>query len=159
MGKFEYAGFWIRLWATVIDSFLFMLITYPILILIYGKQLLISDKVILGKADFIISYVLPFIVTVLFWVYKQATLGKMAIDSKIVDSKTGKPVSTARLVGRYFAYLISGIPVGLGFLWIAFDNKKQGWHDKLCGTVVIRQRKKPQPVSFNNENKKIEPML
>lgn len=159
MGKLEYAGFWIRLWATVIDSFLFMLITYPILILIYGKQLLISDKVILGKADFVISYVLPFIVTVLFWVYKQATLGKMAIDSKIVDSKTGKPVSTARLVGRYFAYLISGIPVGLGFLWIAFDNKKQGWHDKLCGTVVIRQRKKPQPVSFNNGNKKIEPML
>lgn len=159
MGKFEYAGFWIRLWATVIDSFLFMLITYPILILIYGKQLLISDKVVLGKADFIISYVLPFIVTVLFWIYKQATLGKMAIDSKIVDSKTGKPVSTARLIGRYFAYLISGIPVGLGFLWIAFDNKKQGWHDKLCGTVVIRQRKKPQPVSFNNGNKKIEPML
>lgn len=159
MGKFEYAGFWIRLWAFVIDSFLLMLITYPILFLIYGKQFLISDKIILGKADFIISFVLPFIGTVLFWVYKQATLGKMAIDSKIVDSKTGKPVSTARLIGRYFAYLISGIPVGLGFLWIAFDNKKQGWHDKLCGTVVIRQRKKPQPVSFNNGNKKIEPMI
>lgn len=159
MGKLEYAGFWIRLWAFVIDSFLLMLITYPILFLIYGNQLLISDKIILGKADFIISFVLPFIGTVLFWVYKQATLGKMAIDSKIVDSETGKPVSTARLIGRYFAYFISVIPVGLGFLWIAFDNKKQGWHDKLCGTVVIRQRKKPLPVSFNNGNKKIEPML
>lgn len=159
MGKFEYAGFWIRLWASVIDSFLFMLITYPVLYLIYGKHYFISDKIILGKADFIISFVLPCIGTVLFWVYKQATLGKMAIDSKIVDSETGEPVSTARLIGRYFAYFISAIPMGLGFLWIAFDNKKQGWHDKLSGTVVIRQRKKPLPVSFNNGNKKIEPIL
>jgi len=48
----------------------------------------------------------------------------------------GQP-STGKLIGRYFAYLVSIIPIFLGFLWIAVDKRKQGWHDKLAGTVVI----------------------
>jgi uncharacterized RDD family membrane protein YckC len=42
------------------------------------------------------------------------------------------------LIGRYFAYYLSTILLGLGFLWIIWDPKKQGWHDKLAGTVVVR---------------------
>jgi uncharacterized RDD family membrane protein YckC len=41
-------------------------------------------------------------------------------------------------VGRYFAYFVSTIPFCLGFLWVAFDKRKQGWHDKLAHTVVVR---------------------
>ncbi len=44
-------------------------------------------------------------------------------------------------MGRYLGYFASTIPLCLGFLWIAFDKRKQGWHDKLAGTVVIRAQR------------------
>ena len=56
----------------------------------------------------------------------------------IVDARTGKAPSKGQLIGRYFAYYLSLLPLGLGFLWIAWDQRKQGWHDKIAGTVVIR---------------------
>jgi len=77
----------------------------------------------------------------------------MAISAKIVDAQTGEKASTGQLVGRYFGYYISGIPLGLGIIWVAFDKRKQGWHDKLAGTVVVRMRKTgPKPVIFENQN-------
>src|SRR5439155_367292 len=68
---------------------------------------------------------------------ENAPKGKIAIAAKIVDAETGKPPSTARLVVRLLAYIVSALPLCLGFLWIAFDRRKQGWHDKIAGTVVI----------------------
>jgi len=138
--RMEYAGFWVRTWASIIDMILIMLITFPLLILIYGWAYFDQGKdLIAGTADFFISWLLPAIVVVIFWVYKQATPGKMAISAKIVDATTGQPASTAQLVGRYLAYFISIIPLFLGVFWIAFDKRKQGWHDKLAGTVVIKK--------------------
>ena len=127
----EYAGFWIRIWASVIDTVLIAVITIPILLAIYGKQYFESERLIEGSMDFLISWVLPAIAVIIFWVYRAATPGKMAISSKIVDAQTGGQPSTGQLVGRYFGYFISTIPLGLGIIWVAFDKKKQGWHDKL----------------------------
>lgn len=76
-------------------------------------------------------------IILLFWVYRSATPGKMILRMKIVDAKTGGAPSKAQLIGRYFGYFLSTLPLGLGFLWIYYDKKKQGWHDKLAGTVVI----------------------
>ena len=75
--------------------------------------------------------------TLAFWRCQGATPGKIAIAARIVDAQTGQPPSTARLVVRLFAYVVSALPLYLGFLWIAFDRRKQGWHDKIAGTVVI----------------------
>jgi len=47
-------------------------------------------------------------------------------------------LSAGQCVARYFACLASKRPLGVGFLWIAFDAKKQAWHGKLSGTIVIR---------------------
>ena len=135
----EYTGFWIRVWASVIDTVLIAVITIPILSAIYGKQYFESERLIEGSMDFLISWVLPAIAVIIFWVYRAATPGKMAISSKIVDAQTGGQPSTGQLVGRYFGYFISTIPLGLGIIWVAFDKKKQGWHDKLAGTVVVRK--------------------
>ena len=55
----------------------------------------------------------------------------------IVDAQSGRPASTGRLVARYFAYIASSLPLFLGFAWIAIDRRKQGWHDKIAGTVVV----------------------
>lgn len=90
----------------------------------------------------------PALAVIAFWVYRQATPGKMAISARIVDAETGEAASTGQLVGRYLGYFLAGIPLGLGILWVAFDKRKQGWHDKLAGTVVIRQTR-PEPVRFN----------
>jgi len=86
-----------------------------------------------------------------FWLMKQATPGKMAVSARIVDAATGNPASTGQLIGRYFGYFVSFIPLGLGILWVAFDKRKQGWHDKLAGTVVVRNSHRgPEPVKFDH---------
>ena len=87
------------------------------------------------------SVVLPLIVVVLFWRFRGATPGKMAIGAVIVDAASGKPAATAQLGWRFLAYLISLAPLGLGFLWCAWDPRKQAWHDKLAGTIVVRRRR------------------
>jgi uncharacterized RDD family membrane protein YckC len=62
----------------------------------------------------------------------------MAIGARIMDARTGGKPSTGQLIGRYFAYYVSTLALLLGFIWIAFDSRKQGWHDKLAGTLVVR---------------------
>lgn len=149
--ELEYAGFWIRTGATLIDTVLTILITLPLLIAIYGWAYLDGEQTgfIAGPADFLISWVLPAIAVIAFWIAKQATPGKMAISAKIVDAASGNAPSAGQLVGRYFAYFVSMLPLGLGLLWVAFDKRKQGWHDKLAGTVVVRKtRRGPEPVKF-----------
>jgi uncharacterized RDD family membrane protein YckC len=61
----------------------------------------------------------------------------MLVKARIVTADGLRQPSTGRLIGRFLAYFVSIIPSFLGFLWIAFDKRKQGWHDKLAGTVVI----------------------
>ncbi len=61
----------------------------------------------------------------------------MLISAKIVDARTYGPPSAGQLVGRYFAYIPAMLFLMLGIIWVAFDKRKQGWHDKLAGTVVI----------------------
>jgi len=136
--EFEYVGFWPRLGATVIDSVLLSMIVYPLLYTIYGNQYFTDDRFFAGGGHFLVSYVLPAIAIIAFWIYRSATPGKMAIGATIVDAKTFLQPSKGQLIGRYFAYYLSTIPLGLGFLWIIWDPKKQGWHDKLAGTVVVR---------------------
>jgi uncharacterized RDD family membrane protein YckC len=51
--------------------------------------------------------------------------------------KTVNKPTVKQSVIRYLAYYVSLIPLGLGFFWIAWDDKKQGWHDKIAGTIVI----------------------
>lgn len=151
--ELEYAGFWARTGATIIDSILISLITFPLLISIYGWAYFDAEKtnIVAGPADFLISWVLPTVAVIIFWIFKQATPGKMAISAKIVDATTGQPASNAQLIGRYFAYFVSIIPLFLGIFWVAFDKRKQGWHDKLAGTVVIKKiNAGPEPVRFNN---------
>lgn len=146
----EYAGFWVRVWATIIDSVLISVIIIPILLAIYGTQYFVSENLIKGPMDFLISWVLPAIAVIAFWIYISATPGKLAISSKIVDANTGDRPSTGQFVGRYFAYFVSALPLGLGIIWVAFDKKKQGWHDKLAGTVVVRKKNaEPESVSFS----------
>jgi uncharacterized RDD family membrane protein YckC len=137
-----YAGFWIRVLAALIDTLLLAVITFPLLGLIYGRAYFENTtELFAGPLDVLISWVLPAIAVILFWMYRQATPGKSAVGAKIVDAATGAAPSRGQCIGRYFGYLVSTIPLGLGLVWVAFDSRKQGWHDKLAGTVVIRTKR------------------
>ena len=140
----EYAGFWARVGASIIDAVLILLITLPPLVMIYGWKYFDSDATgfIAGPADFLISWVLPALATILFWLRKQATPGKMAVSARVVDADTGATLSLGQSIGRYLAYIVSALPLCLGLIWVAFDPRKQGWHDKLANTVVVRPQQR-----------------
>ena len=146
----EYAGFWIRVAASLIDTLCLMILVGPLLTLIYGKMYWSSDLLVQGTWDILLTYVLPAMVIVAFWVYRSATPGKMAMNLIIVDAKTGGRPSTPQFVGRYFGYFVSVLPLMLGIIWVGIDKRKQGWHDKMAGTVVIRNRAK-EKVRFEQE--------
>ncbi len=139
----EYAGFWVRVAASLIDTLLIVGITMPLLLAIYGRSYFSGSTAgtFPGLVNFLLSWVAPAVAAILFWLYKEATPGKMVFSARVVNAKTGNTLTLAQSVGRYLGYFVSIIPFGLGLLWVAFDPKKQGWHDKLAGTVVIRSKK------------------
>jgi uncharacterized RDD family membrane protein YckC len=65
------------------------------------------------------------------------TVGKLALGLKVV-SRDGDTIGFARATVRYFGSFISLLCAGLGFAWIAFDSRRQGWHDKMAGSFVVR---------------------
>jgi len=145
----RYAGFWIRAVAAFIDSFWITIVIVPVLFWLYGSgyftrmlnpDLLNPGPMFAGPGDFVLQYVFPALVIVLFWIARQATPGKMALSLKIVDAKTLGPITRGQAIGRYLGYYVSIFGLCLGLLWVAFDPRKQGWHDKLAGTVVIHER-------------------
>lgn len=137
----EYVGFWLRLWASFIDSVLVCLLIYPVLTTFYGTAYWSSPKLIQGPLDFLLSYVVPAIVIVVFWITKGATPGKMAISAQVVDAQTGGKPSTRQSLIRYAGYYVCVLTGFLGFFWMGFDPRKQGFHDKMAGTVVIRKKR------------------
>jgi uncharacterized RDD family membrane protein YckC len=146
--ELEYVGFWPRVGAAIIDTILMLVIVAPALTWIYGPGYWVSERFIQGPADLLLNWVLPAVAVILFWNYRQATPGKMVIGARIVDAKTGGKPSTGQLIGRYLGYFVSSIPLLLGLIWVGIDQRKQGWHDMLAGTVVVRPKAGGKTVKF-----------
>jgi uncharacterized RDD family membrane protein YckC len=147
----EYAGFWVRVGAALIDTLLILAITFPLLLAIYGQEYFDAEQtgLIAGPADFLISWVLPAAAAIVFWMTRQATPGKMALSLRVVDAASGNTLTAGQSIGRYLGYYVATLPLFLGIVWVAFDKKKQGWHDKLAGTVVVRSKRGgTEPVRF-----------
>jgi uncharacterized RDD family membrane protein YckC len=145
----EYVGFWPRVGATVIDAIIIWVITLPILTMTYGAAYWHDTKLIHGPAEVIVSWIFPIVATVWLWVATGQTPGKMAIGARVVDAETGERLTVGQALGRYLSYFLSMIGLFVGYLWVGLDPKKQGWHDHLAGTVVIRKRdRRADPVAF-----------
>jgi len=137
----EYAGFWVRVWAAVLDLLIFVLTTAPLFYAIYGRwylRLAVTER---GPIDFLNSFVLANVLLLLFWFVSAATPGKMACSLRIIDLETGLRPKPGQFMRRFFGLYLAALPLGLGLLWVAFSPKKQGWHDKLAGTAVVRVKK------------------
>lgn len=81
--------------------------------------------------------------SVAYWIVLHArlrqTVGKRVVGAVVVDARTLEGISHPRALGRYLAEFLSGLPLGLGYLWVLWDRDRQGWHDKLASTLVIRK--------------------
>ena len=132
-----YAGFWLRLAASLIDTLWLCIVIYALLALLIGPEAL-QPGMPYSPLRFLLEWVLPVSIVIAFWVFRSATPGKMLFKLQVVDAETLGPVPVPRLLLRYAGYYLSAIPLCLGLLWVGWDARKQGWHDKLAGTVVIR---------------------
>jgi uncharacterized RDD family membrane protein YckC len=128
----ELAGLGQRLLAQVLD--LFWLLPLSVLLGTVAAFVNGGEMSIWGEA---MANVIGALVILLFWVEWQATPGKRALGLRIVDAETGGPPAIGRLVLRYIGYLVAALPLGLGYLWALWDPRRQGWHDKMAGTVVV----------------------
>lgn len=72
-----------------------------------------------------------------FWTTTGQTIGKKVMKIKVVDTQ-GQPLTIGKAILRVIGYAVSGMVFYLGFLWILWDPEKQGWHDKIAGTYVVR---------------------
>ena len=134
--SFQYAGFWARTGAAILDGLLILVIVGPILTFFYGESYWYSEEM-KGPFDILLTWIFPFVATLLFWSFKQATPGKLAFGIRIANAEDGSKPSAGQYFGRYFAYILATLPLLMGIFWIAINKRKQGWHDLLASTIVI----------------------
>jgi uncharacterized RDD family membrane protein YckC len=132
-GRVELAGLGSRLLAQVID--LFWLLPLSILL---GAVAAFANGGEMSAGGELMANLIGALVVLLFWAERQATPGKMVLGLRIVDVATGGTPTIGRLTLRYVGYLVAALPLGLGFLWALWDRQRQGWHDKMAGTLVVR---------------------
>jgi len=147
-GFHGYGGFWIRVLAAIIDGAVTSAIVFPMIFILALAMGLSSagsrqpnPAVALGFLAiwFPIALGIP-------WIYSaamessrhQATLGKMAVGLKVTDIY-GARISFGRATGRHFGKVVSAIALYIGFIMVGFTERKQGLHDMIAGTVVLKK--------------------
>ena len=73
------------------------------------------------------------------WVKFAGTPGKRLLRLKVLDERTGENITVGQGIIRYIGYFPAILVLFIGLIWVAFDSKKQGWHDKMAKTVVVRE--------------------
>jgi uncharacterized RDD family membrane protein YckC len=138
----RYGGFWIRCWAAMLDGVVLGLVS----LLIYGAGMIIISSQYGEIGESVKALLIPQLVSdalmkAFYFIYFHAvtgqTVGKKALGLKVVG-QNGQSIGWARSAGRYFGSFISLLVFGLGYLWVAFDDRKQSWHDKMAGSFVVR---------------------
>ncbi|WP_043114461.1 RDD family protein [Solimonas soli] len=133
----RYVGFWARVFASLIDSIVLLFVLVPGALVLQLAGIGVAED---DPYSQLIVHLMLGAVVLAFWITRMATPGKMIINAVIVDAGTFGTPSWKQYLARYLAYFLSTIPFCLGLIWVAFDARKQGWHDKIAGTVVIRRR-------------------
>ena len=124
----EYMGFWIRVVAAFIDGILITIVSG-----ILGA--------ILGFDNWWIGTLISLIYHVAFISAKGQTIGKMIFGIQVVNSQGNIPGIGSVLLREVVGKSLSAIALGLGYLWVAWDKDKRGWHDHVGGTYVVRKQR------------------
>lgn len=150
-GEVVYAGFWKRYAAYWIDAFIVGVVGFIVQMMVAGvvfggmAALQSNPSEAFSTAGGIIGllamYVTPLLLQGVYFGFfhasaNQATLGKMAIGIKVTDNYGGH-ISFWRGFGRYFAVLLSGLTIGIGYIMAGFTERKRALHDMVCSTLVV----------------------
>jgi uncharacterized RDD family membrane protein YckC len=148
-----YAGFWLRFVALIIDFIIIYCVRALIFLpfgigmgmrgMFHGAQPQSPADLVPFFATFIRIMVIS---TIIQWLYFslmessawQGTLGKKALGLTVTDLE-GRRISFGRATGRYFAKIISSVILFIGYIMVAFTEKKQALHDMIAGTLVLRK--------------------
>jgi uncharacterized RDD family membrane protein YckC len=148
----EFAGFWRRLAAFLIDIFALSVICSVIILTIapyhwfgfdglWGSSDVLNEPVWRAVPYVIAGNLLSLLVNiayfVAFWVWRGQTPGKMLLGIKLVRQDASKVTIGVALL-RYLGYIVSAAVLFIGFIWVALDSRKQGFHDKIAETYVVR---------------------
>lgn len=137
-GGYKYAGFWIRFLASAIDLVIMGLFGR----LVFGSE--VADVNVLGygvSADITYSgwkALVPVVYVMGFWLWLSATPGKLLLGLRITDMD-GNKLSWKKAALRFLAYVPGMMVFFAGFISVAFDERKQGWHDKIAKTFVVKK--------------------
>ena len=149
----QYAGFWRRFVAYLIDSIIVSIVSWIVFIPILaalGIGIGLSGMEEQEAAGFILAPLIGYILflglvlAVAEWLYfalmessnRMATLGKMAIGIKVTDL-SGNRISFGRATGRYFGKILSGMIFMIGYIMAGFTEKKQALHDMIASCLVV----------------------
>lgn len=92
----------------------------------------------IGMLILLFGFLVGFLWKPFFWSRSGQTPAYKILGMKVVRARDGGPISFGTAILRLIGYAVSSFILYLGFIWILFDNQKQGWHDKLANTVVIQ---------------------
>ncbi|MEK6962974.1 MAG: RDD family protein [Nanoarchaeota archaeon] len=136
--KGEYAGFWTRFIAYIIDGIILMVGLHILGVAL--QTTLLQFTLYPDPTTSIQRSIAGGIVGLLYFVPFEgatgATPGKMFLGLKILKENK-EPITYVTAIIRYFGRIPALLIFGLGYIWIAFDKKKQGWHDKIAKTIVV----------------------
>lgn len=146
--RVEYAGFWRRVAAVIIDGLL-LSIPNGFINMIFGMSMfpfMDSGSSAASGAMFVGMMWSSFFQMIATWLYGalmesspyQATLGKMVMGARVTDTD-GNRISFLRASGRFFGKYVSMAILFIGFIMVAFTEKKQGLHDMLADTLVVKK--------------------
>jgi len=139
VGQVAYGGFWIRFVAYIIDAILLGIVG-GVVASLFGVSMMQTDWEQYDPTINLVSLVVGWLYFALLESSERgATVGKMAMGLRVVTSQ-GQRLSFMNATGRYFAKFISAIILGIGFIMIAFTDKKRGLHDIIADTLVIKTR-------------------
>ncbi len=132
-----YGGFWLRLLAYIIDVVI-LGIAQGVIFAAFGESMFEPDP----ENPFGMANLVSTVVAIAYFVgfessNMQGTPGKRALGM-IVTDLDGQKITVLRAIGRYFAKILSAIILFIGFIMVAFTDRKQGLHDMICSTLVLK---------------------
>jgi uncharacterized RDD family membrane protein YckC len=129
----EYAGFWRRVAAALIDGILVGVVSWIVTLIFSG----ISDGAEVTAQILVLIAAYGYYAGMESSSY-QATVGKIALGIQVTDLN-GNRISFGRALGRNLAEILSALIFGIGYIMVAFTPKKQGLHDMIAGTLVVQK--------------------
>ena len=146
----KYGGFWVRFLALIIDSIIIGIATAPIKYILFPSTANFDLSAIGTAAEaattgpaFTQADQFQALVNLLYFVlltfFFGATLGKMALGLKVTDLNGKKPDIFNVIIRETIGKFVSAILIGIGFIWVGLDSRKQGLHDKIAKTLVVKK--------------------